>query len=918
MTRIAALRCEYAQNPLGIDCVYPRFYWRLEASQRGARQSAYQILVASSPEALAKRTSLLWDSGKVLSEHSTHIAYAGLSLQSRQRVWWQVRIWDEQGQVSDYSEPAWWEMGLLQRDDWRGQWMVVPEPEQAAAHFSPHLAQQSGVLAEEIERWQHIQAEFDEKARPCPLVRKEFRVGAGLKQARLYATARGLYLLSLNGQRVGDDYFRPGWTDYHQRLQYQTYDVTSLLVPGENALGVILGDGWYRGVMSWLGQRNFYGQSVQALVQLELEYSDGSREVVVSDESWKTATGALQYSDMLMGEAYDARLEQPGWDQAGFDEAHWQAVTIQPLDATLLVAQYGPGVQKVAELTPQQIRELQPGTYLVDLGQNMVGWMRLRVTGPAGTTVQLRFGEMLQADGTLYTENLRTARATDLYTLKGEGEEVYEPHFTFHGFRYVEVTGYPGQLTNEHITGIVVQTPTPPTGSLLSSNAMLNQLVHNIEWGQRGNFLEVPTDCPQRDERLGWMGDAQIFARTATYNADVAAFFTRWLSDVADAQSPEGWLPNIVPSIIDPRAGAPAWSDAGIIVPWTLYLAYGDTRLLARQYTSMTRWLEFLVEANPDGRWRKRRNGGGEGQWDFGDWLSIEAETPKDVIADAFFAHSAALLAKIARVLGREDDAMRYDKLFARIQTAFQTSHITPDGRVAGETQTGYVLALRFGLMPEALRPIATQHLVEDIQRRGGHLSTGFVGVAHLLPTLTENGRVDVAYQLLLKDTFPSWGYSIRHGATTIWERWDGWTAEKGFQTPLMNSFNHYSFGSVGEWLYRYAAGIETQEMPEPAFKQSILRPFPDPSLQRLRAVYDSIHGRIVSAWAYEESTFTWQIELPPNTTATVYVPAAPGALINDQEPQALREEGLTFVRREENAAVYTAQAGHYQFTVSM
>ncbi|HLK55930.1 MAG TPA: family 78 glycoside hydrolase catalytic domain, partial [Chthonomonadaceae bacterium] len=491
----------------------------------------------------------------------------------------------------------------------------------------------------------------------------------------------------------------------------------------------------------------------------------------------------------------------------------------------------------------------------------------------------------------------------------GEGEEVYEPRFTFHGFRYVEVTGYPGTPGRDAITGIVVHSNTPPSGTFACSSPMVNQLQHNIVWGQRGNYLEVPTDCPQRDERLGWMGDAQIFVRTGTYNMDTAAFMTKWVQDVEDAQSPEGAYSDISPRVKDDMAdGAPGWGDAGVIVPWTLYAVYDDTRLIERHYESMARWIDTIHAANPNLLWENRRNN------DFGDWLNIQADMPRDVMATAYFAYDAHLLAQMAQALGKEEDAQKYVRLFEGIRDAFVKAFVGPDGRIKGDTQTGYVLALRFDLLPENLRPLAAQHLVENIQQRDGHLSTGFIGVGYLLPTLTRTGHLDVAYRLLNNDTFPSWGYSIKHGATTIWERWDGWTEEKGFQDPGMNSFNHYSLGSVGEWLYETVAGIDL-DPDQPGYKHIIMHPQPGGGLTWAKATYDSLRGPIASDWKLDNGTFAWKVTIPANTTATVYVPASDAASVTESGHPADQAEGVRFLRMEDHCAVYELGSGEYTFT---
>ncbi len=877
-----SLRCEYRADPLGIDVSAPRLFWELVSDRRGARQTAYQILAASAPDAPAREGGNLWDSGKVASAQSVHVPYAGAALTAGQRVFWKVRVWDEGDQASEWSEPAFWQMGLLSPQDWTAQWISLPPAR-------PHI-----------------------DLSPAPFLRREFAVGKAVARVTVHATALGVYCLRLNGQAVSDDHFAPGWTDYRRRVPYQTYDVTGLVQQGTNALGATLGDGWYAGYIGFENKRANYGPFPRFLAQMTIEYADGTTQTVGTDGDWRGATGPILYSDMLMGEAYDARLEMPGWDAPDFDDARWRPVHVLPApQGAALVAQIDPPVLLTEELPARSVTQPIPGSYLFDLGQNMVGWARLKVQGPAGTVVQLRFGEVLQPDGSLYVANLRAAKATDTYILKGGGPETFEPHFTFHGFRYVEVTGYPGEPALDAVTGCVLHSDIPRTGTFECDSPLVNRLVQNIDWGQRGNFLSIPTDCPQRDERLGWMGDAQIFVRTAAGSRDVAAFFTKWMDDVTDAQSPEGGFPDVAPRLVDLSDGAPAWGDAGVIVPWTIYQVYGDTRLLETNYAAMARWIEYLSSVNPDGLWTKRRNN------DFGDWLSIAADTDKEVLATAYFAYDTSLMARIASVLGQVEDATRYEALFGQIKAAFQAAYVSDDGRLKGDTQTAYVLALRFGLLPAAVRPLAAKHLVADIEAKGGHLSTGFVGVGYLCPVLTDAGYADVAYRLLLNKTFPSWGYSIKQGATTIWERWDGWTEEKGFQDVGMNSFNHYSLGSVGEWLQRCVAGIDT-DPDAPGFAHIRLRPHPSRRLGSVRASFDSLHGRIASAWEWEGDTLRWNVVVPANTTATVSVPTDDPASVQEGGQPADGAEGLQRLRAEDGLAVYAAGAGAYRFTASL
>ncbi|HMD80023.1 MAG TPA: family 78 glycoside hydrolase catalytic domain, partial [Anaerolineales bacterium] len=590
---VSNLTCEYRSNPLGIDVPQPRLSWQLESDQRGTRQTAYRILVAPSETDLSAG-SALWDSGKASSAQSIHVTYGGPGLVSGQRVYWKVWVWDEAGQEAE-STFAWWEMGLLEHTDWQGQWIGAP--------FSGGPRTSS----------------------PAPYLRKDFGITKQVVSARLYATALGLYEFYLNGTRVGDALLTPGWTDYNKHVQYQVYDVTDLIQSGMNACGAILGDGWSAGHIAWVGRQR-YTDRPQLLAQIILTYSDGSKEIIATDNSWQVTQGPILESDMLMGESYDARRELTGWCNPGYDDSPWWIVEVFKDNGAAVVATNGPAVRRQEELKPVNIRQIPDFVnprWIFDLGQNMVGWVRLRVCGEKGTTVSIRYAEVLNTDGTLYTANLRTARNTDHYTLKGGGEEVWEPHFTFHGFRYVELLGFPGTPTEETLTGIVIHSEMALTGTFECSDPLINQLQHNIVWGQKGNFVDVPTDCPQRDERLGWTGDAQVFIRTAAFNMNVAGFFTKWTRDLEDAQVPDGAYPAVTPnpSVWSIGDGGPAWADAGVICPWTIYQCYGDTRLLEERYASMQRFIEFLSKTSQNGLRCYAEYTGWHG---FGDWLALD------------------------------------------------------------------------------------------------------------------------------------------------------------------------------------------------------------------------------------------------------------------------------------------------------
>ena len=591
-----------------------------------------------------------------------------------------------------------------------------------------------------------------------------------------------------------------------------------------------------------------------------------------------------------------------------------------------LVAQRSEPVQVVEQLTPVSLNEINPGVFIYDLGQNIAGWVRLKVTAPAGTRVTIRQGERLSPDGTLYTENLRRAKATDVYICKGRGEEIYVPHFTFHGFQYVEITGLPSAPGKDAVTGCVVRSATPDAGKFECSHPGVNRLWLNGLWSQKDNFLSVPTDCPQRDERLGWMGDAQVFLRTASYNMDVAAFFTKWMIDVEDAQTPEGIFPDTAPRLREGEnfiglgnlGGSAAWADAGVIIPYTIWRVYGDRRILERHYTAMVKWMDWIAKHNPTGlRVNQLSN-------NYGDWLCIPSDTSfgthspmKNLLATAYWADDCTKLARIARELGHDDDAQRFDKMFEQVRAAFQKEWLEPNGRITTDTQTGYLLALAFDLLPKNLRAAAADHLVDNIKALDWHLSTGFVGISHLNPQLTLAGRTDVAYRLLLRDDYPSWLYPVKHGATTIWERWNGWTHADGFFNPHMNSLNHYSLGSVGEWLFRHVAGIELDSA-VPGFQQFVLRPFIGGDLDFARASYRTMHGEIASEWKRDGGKLTWTIRIPANTTATVFVPSALNSAVTEDGQPVENAAGLRVVGREDNFLICEATSGVYTFNSTL
>lgn len=722
--------------------------------------------------------------------------------------------------------------------------------------------------------WIHLPGqERDEAPAPGPYVRKAFVLESPPTKATARVTALGLYEVWINGRRVGDVQMAPGWTDYRTRVPAQEYDVTGFLVPGENVIGVKLGDGWYCGKM-FVYDRRFYGDHPEFLFQLSMETAGDTEQLLASDATWKATEGPLLYSDIYDGEAYDARKELPGWNLPSFDDSAWKAVATRPVGKKPLIelAEHEP-VRVIEERSPLDIDEVEPGRWIFDLGQNMVGRARIMVPGEEGRTITIRFAEMLNRDGTLYTENYRSAKSTDHYTCHGRGGfEQWEPVFTFHGFRYVELSGLPRDVQPDEswVTGVVLHNDIEPTGSFTCSNPLLNQLQSNIVWGQKGNFLEVPTDCPQRNERLGWTGDAQVFCPTASFNFDVLAFFHKWMKDVRDAQKENGLVPLVVPDGFG-EGESPAWGDAVAIVPWEVYLRYGDMTILEDNHDAIRKWIAFQKNDSPD---LVRADRG------FGDWLQpyqenedqLRGDTERSLIGTAYFAFTAGIAARVAGVLGKPREAAEMERLAADVRKAFTDAFWTNDGRLSSDTQTAYLLALAFDLLPEKHVPAAFQHLLRLINEADGHLRTGFVGTPLLAPTLTRFGREDLAYELLLKETYPGWLYSIRQGATTMWERWNSYSHSDGFGNAEMNSFNHYAYGAIGQWMYETVAGLEPD--PEhPGYTHFFVSPQPGGGLDWARAELATARGTVASGWRFEEATLVMEAVVPECASATVVFP---------------------------------------------
>lgn len=1074
------LRVDNLTNPLGIDDAAPRFSWQLREPARGAKQTAYEVTVASTEALLQSGKPDVWSSGEISSGESLNIRYGGPALKPSTRYYWRVKLWGVGARRYPASEIGWWETGLMSQEAWRAKWIGYETPEEAelrhadavwitspdakslaaekgpeerfayrtsvtltkpvrfaeifatgqdtvsawinggqvlkAAPLPPwsqmpwkkfvhsdvtgkveqsantiaveavhYTANPNGMVEAEappmmatlvveyndgtwasfasstewktavhaLHGWQ--QKTFDDSgwkdavtwaqathqdpeaalgnpwiADSVKALRRDFSIESPIRSARLYATALGMYEVFLNGKRVGDQVMAPGWTDYRQRVVYQTYDVTAMVREGKNAIGALLAPGWYEDPLEWYQRPNNYGVTPAALrAELRIEHEDGSVQWVMSDASWLARQSMILHTEIYDGETQDARRAEPGWDAPDFSATGWKRViTIDPAPLQIDAQNFQP-IRLERDLTAKSVTQPKPGVYIYDFGQNLVGAERLRVEGPAGTNVRLRFGEILNPDRTLYTENLRTAKVTDHFVLNGNGVEEFTPQFTYHGYRYAELTGLPAAPGKDAVTAIVFHTAAPFSDKLATGSPMVNQLWSNILWGQRGNFMSVPTDCPQRDERLGWMADAQVFWRTASYNMALAAFSRKFARDMRGSQVGSPFYGIYSPGTSIPHSGSGAgWSDAGVIIPWTSWLQTGDTRIIDENWAAMTRYLDAIAAANPDYLWKN------DGGTPFGDWLSPEGKTNYVLIASAYWAYDATLMREMAQATGRTADEQKYAEIFDKIRAAFQKEFVHSDGFIAGadnspspfgvinnpnakstggDTQTGYVLALHMNLLPENLRAAAAKRLVDKIEANHEMLATGFLGTPYLLEELTKAGYSQLAWHLLFNSAYPSWGYMVDHGATTMWERWNG---NQMISDPSMNSFNHYAYGAVGAWIYQYAAGVDATPL-DAGFHTVVLHPVFDAKIGHLAFDYDSAYGPIHSDWRVNGKNAEWHITIPANTSAWLPLNADEAAKYTI-EGVPLAASKLARAGSRAGQSGFELPAGSYRFSVAM
>ena len=841
---VTGLRFEHLREPIGIGSEAPRLSWIVQSTTPDWHQSAYEI------EAYDVDGQLKGQTNKVSSDQSVLVTWPFDPLESRQQLSLRVRVWGSDGQVSTWSDSAVVEAGLLQEFDWTANF-ITPD-------------------------WD----EDTTKQQPSPYLRHTFDVRPGVKSARLYITALGVYEPQLNGAVVGDHVLAPGWTSYDHRLRYQTFDVTGYLLEGENAIGATLGDGWYRGRIGFgAGKRNSWGDRLALLAQLEIQYEDGTRVVICSDDSWRSSTGPILSSGIYEGETYDARLEQPGWSVAGFDDQNWSGVRTIEQDFSVLFSPVGPPVRRIEEVDPVSVSQSPSGKTLVDFGQNLVGWLRLTIPeGDAGQTITLRHAEVLE-NGELCTRPLRHAEATDRYILSGKAGGTWEPHFTFHGFRYAEVEGWPGQLQASDLQAVVIHSDMERTGWFECSNPLINRLHENTLWGMRGNFVDLPTDCPQRDERLGWTGDLQVFSPTASFLFDVSGFLESWLADVAAEQKKLGGIvPPVVPNTMGEGFAAAAWGDAAVVVPWVLYQRFGDSKILEIQFESMHAWVDHIEKLAGENR-----------LWDtgfqFGDWLDptappdnpAQARTDKNIVATAYFARSAQMVAWAADVLGLDDQKAHYQALADEVSDAFAREYVTPAGRLMSDAETAYALAIAFELLPSADQIHgAGERLKSLVLESGYHIRTGFVGTPLMCDALCQTGNLRSAYSLLMQRDCPSWLYPVTMGATTIWERWDSMLPDGSVNPGEMTSFNHYALGAVADWIHRFTGGLAPAE---PGYHRIEIHPQPGGGLTYTRARHLTPYGMAECAWKIDGGKITVDIQVPANTTALVTLPGS------DQEP---------------------------------
>ena len=896
------LSIENLTNPIGLETNEPRFSWKLKSNERGVFQEAYQIIVSSSRENLEQEIGDLWDTGKMLSDETILIKYAGKTLKSRQECFWKLKVWTNIGMASSKSDNM-WSMGLS-TSDWHGEWIgssKVMDGDDLKSNFIPK---------DEDDR--RLNSETRLRAR---YLRKEFAVDKEIEKATLYISGLGLYEAYFNGKKVGNQVLAPTPTDYSKSVPYNTFDVTDFIQKGENAFGVILGNGRFFSMrIPWC--RTF--GVPQLLTQLEIYYKNGSKDEIVSDESWKiTVNGPIGSNNEFDGEEYDARKEMPGWNKSGFDDSNWDSVEIVYAPAGKIIAQENPNIKIMDNVKPLSINKIGEDKYIIDMGQNLVGWISMKVKGKAGDIVKLRFAESLKEDGNLFMDNLRGAKVTDLYTLKGGKEEFWEPSFVYHGFRYVEVTGYPNEPKLSDFEGKVVYDEMETTGSFETSNKLLNQIYSNSFWGIRGNYRGMPTDCPQRDERMGWLGDRSAGSYGESFIFDNQKLYVKWLQDIEESQKLDGALPDVAPNYWEMYTDDVTWPSAYFIIADMLLNQYGNRKPIEMHYDSFKKFM-FFIQSNYMSNFIVTND-------TFGDWCmppeSLEMilsedparKTDGELLATAFYYRLCVLMQKFATITNNNEDVEYYYELGESIKEAFNNKFYNEaEINYSNNTVTANLLAIMHEIAPEEIRADVFKHIASKIEVEfNGHVSTGLIGIQWLMRGLSEYGREDLAYKIASNKTYPSWGYMIENDATTIWELWNGNTAD-----PEMNSGNHVMLlGDLIIWFYENLAGIKTSS-DNIAFKQIEMNPFFVGDISYVKATYNSVRGLIKSHWKKTAVDYTWNITIPANTTAIIYLPDTKGKKVLESGKELITIKHTTKIKENNNNTVMTLESGNYIFQV--
>lgn len=820
--KLYALRTEYRKNPIGLTIRKPRFSWKIESKERGTMQISYHVVVREETLCGKDPAAVAWDSGIVESAQSVLVVYEGKELKAETAYSVSVEVVDNHGNTANAK--MMFETGIFDN-----------------MNFSAKM----------------ITHDFPEKETSCPVFEKVFEVEKEVAKARLYVTAHGVYEISLNGVRAGDYRMAPGWTSYHHRLQYQVYDVTQMLSEN-NRIEIAVGNGWYKGILGFDCKPNRYGDRIVAFAELHIAYADGTMDIVCTDESWKVRTSEIRYSEIYMGETIDT--DEP--------EILTSKAVIQRFDKSVLTAQENEPVRITERIPAKELIVTPKGEKVIDFGQNLTGLAEVRIKGKKGQKIIIRHAETLDKDNNFYPNTLRQAKSVDTYICNGK-EQVFLPHFTFHGFRYICVEGME-HISLDQFTACVMHSDMEKTGNFTCSNEKINQLQSNISWSLRDNFLDIPTDCPQRDERLGWTGDAQIFSWTAAYNRNAALFFSKWMRDMAAESSLELGVPHVVPDIIG-QYSASAWSDAAVIIPWVVYQTYGDERILEENWECMHEWVDYITNhCGENGLWQSG--------FQYGDWLALDKEesadrtgaTDKYMIANAYYIYAVDIVRRAADILGKEKDTEKYRTLYEHTLEMFRQEYYTSTGRIVSETQTGAILSLYFNLAREKDRKRILDALVTNIENHRDHLATGFVGTPYICHVLSENGAHEKAGALMMKEDYPSWLYAVNKGATTIWERWNSILPDGSFEESGMNSLNHYAYGSIGDWLYRKTAGISQLK---PGYRKFKIEPMLMKGMETVCGEFESVYGKIVSGISCKNGKIKVHIQVPANTTAVLVLP---------------------------------------------